>query len=278
MKTIQATLAAVLVLAAAATARAEEASEPQASGPQASEVQPPGTARDPAKEAKDDKADLIPGEIGGTATTATDYVFRGLSQTDQKPAVQAGIEWKHDSGLFLGVWGSNVDFSDGDQASAEMDWYGGVRSSYAGFDFDLRGIYYSYPGADVPRRYDYWEVGFSIARPVVENLTVSAGYNFSPDYFAESGQAHYLHAEAAYTLGFLPIPVKLSAGLGRQMIDDNAAFGTPDYWHWSVSAAVTLEKVELALTYHDTDIDRSNCGASLGVCGARVVASASVAF
>src|SRR4051812_17245106 len=65
-----------------------------------------------AQAAKTESDSWVPGKFTGTAAVATDYIFRGISQTDEKAAIQGSIEWHHDMGIFLGVWGSNVDFGD----------------------------------------------------------------------------------------------------------------------------------------------------------------------
>ena len=57
----------------------------------------------------------------GSAGGVSDYLFRGLSQTDRQPAVQAGVEFDHASGWYLGGWGSNVSWlSDGSTAGAPV--------------------------------------------------------------------------------------------------------------------------------------------------------------
>ena len=75
----------------------------------------------------------------------TDYVFRGFSQTDEKPAFQAGVDVGY--GIFyLGAWGSGVDQDFVGGSSAEIDLYGGITPSAGIFDFDFGFIYYWYPG------------------------------------------------------------------------------------------------------------------------------------
>ncbi|MGE5548534.1 MAG: TorF family putative porin [Solirubrobacterales bacterium] len=221
---------------------------------------------------------VLGGKFIGTATVASDYVFRGISQTDEAAAIQGGIEWHHKDGPFLGVWGSNVNFNDGNQASAEIDWYGGYAGTYRSLGYDARVIYYSYPGADTPRTYDFWELGLALTHEPVTGLTLTLGYNISPDYFNESGVGQYARAEAAYAVSGLPMPLKLSAGVARQFIEDNTAFGTPDYWTWSLGVATEVSGLSLGLTYSDTDIDKSRCGNGSGVCGARLIVNASYSF
>src|SRR3546814_12414933 len=86
----------------------------------------------------------IPGTFAANVALGTDYVFRGISQTDEEPTVQGGFDWSHDSGIYLGIWGSNVDFDDGDEAHLETDIYGGWKPTWNGFTFDVGGIYYLY--------------------------------------------------------------------------------------------------------------------------------------
>ena len=77
----------------------------------------------------------FPGTFSANAGLVTEYRFRGLDQSSQKPAIQGGIDWSMETGLndtsvYLGTWGSNVDFGDGDKASAEIDYYGGITGSF----------------------------------------------------------------------------------------------------------------------------------------------------
>ena len=70
-------------------------------------------------------------------TLASEYIYRGIGQTNRKPAVQGGVDYAHSSGVYLGAWGSNVSWlSDGSSTvsnSLEMDFYGGFKN--AGGDF-----------------------------------------------------------------------------------------------------------------------------------------------
>lgn len=81
------------------------------------------------------------------------YVFRGLAQTDEDPALQGGFDLAHASGLYAGLWGSNIswisDFGSSDGGnSLELDIYGGYRGVFGDSDigYDLGLIYYWYPG------------------------------------------------------------------------------------------------------------------------------------
>lgn len=93
----------------------------------------------------------------GNVGLYSQYVFRGISQTDTKPAVQGGFDLGHKSGFYVGTWASNVSWlSDatvgqpsGSTVSSSMEWdfYGGYKGSLpADFGYDLGVLYYWYPG------------------------------------------------------------------------------------------------------------------------------------
>ncbi len=87
--------------------------------------------------------------LSGTAALTTDYIFRGVSNTDENPAVQASFDAAY--GMFYaGVWGSNTDFGDG----IEIDYYAGIKPTWGKFTFDIAGLYYTYPGFN---SIDYFE-------------------------------------------------------------------------------------------------------------------------
>jgi uncharacterized protein (TIGR02001 family) len=86
----------------------------------------------------------------------SDYLFRGISQTRGKPALSAGADYSHSSGLYAGIWGSTIKWvSDAQNTSVplEVDVYGGYKNAFAGGDwnYDVGLITYNYPGTkDVP--------------------------------------------------------------------------------------------------------------------------------
>ncbi len=87
--------------------------------------------------------------LTGNLALASDYRFRGVSQTYQRPAVQAGLDYTHSSGLYAGTWMSNVSgnsYNNG--AGLEWDLYGGYRLAVApDVTLDLGVLAYAYPGA-----------------------------------------------------------------------------------------------------------------------------------
>lgn len=82
----------------------------------------------------------------------TDYVFRGISQSQHQPAVQGGVDYAHSSGLYVGVWGSTIkwvnrsDFAYQKDNNLELDLYGGYKGAVGDFTYDVGAIRYFYPG------------------------------------------------------------------------------------------------------------------------------------
>jgi uncharacterized protein (TIGR02001 family) len=190
-------------------------------------------------------------EIVGNVAVLSDYVFRGISQTDEQAAIQGGLDIGLPSGFYLGTWGSNVGFA----RSVELDVYGGIAPSVSGFDLNLGVTYYGYPGADDEgAELDFIEPGA-----------------YSPEYTGESGSAMY--GQVGASVAIPSSPVSLSGSLGYQSIDDNDAFTLPDYMNWSAGASVGVLGASLGVSVIGTDVDNDefNCD----ICDTRVVFSLS---
>ncbi len=220
--------------------------------------------------------DLVPGEFTASVALASEYIFRGISQTDEAPAIQGGIDWSMPAGpvsLYLGTWASNVDF-DVDE-TLELDGYGGVTGKLGPLDWDLGAIYYAYPGAGPD--YDYIEGKVALGYAPYEIVKLGARYHYSPDFFAESGDGHYLIGTVSIAPD-LPLNVTFSGALGHQWIEDNTVFGAPDYTDWSIGVTAEIEGFAVSATYVDTDLDDDDCFGGLDWCGARGVVAISRKF
>ena len=210
--------------------------------------------------------------FSGSAALTNDYTFRGISQTGEAPAVQAGISGEIGS-VYLGTWGSSLDFGSvdaDDRATAEVDLFGGVATSLGGAaDIDLGVIYYVYPGGGFDG-YDFVEFALGLSRGFA-SLSAGVSAAYSPDFFGDSGSAIYLSGSLG--LDIPTTPLSLSASLGRQSIDDNDAFGTPDYVDYSVGASLSALGVSLGAAAVGTNLDESDCFGGDPLCKARVVLS-----
>ncbi|PIW26954.1 MAG: hypothetical protein COW30_12405 [Rhodospirillales bacterium CG15_BIG_FIL_POST_REV_8_21_14_020_66_15] len=229
----------------------------------------------------------FPGTFSANAGLVTEYRFRGLDQSNKNPAIQGGIDWSVDTGVggtsvYLGTWGSNVDFGSttATGASAEMDFYGGVSGSFNNIGWDVGLIYYAYPGAASSLNYDFWEASLGLSYDIMDGLSVGAKYAYSPEFFADSGAAHWIEGNVSYA-----VPVKVLAGItldasiGYQKIEKNATFAQPDYVTWSVGASLGItENVSIGVHYIDTDISSGDTNATPALADGTVVASLTASF
>lgn len=236
------------------------------------------------------RAQIAIGETGLTATingtVASDYLFRGISQTRSRPATQATVELAHDVGLYVGGFVSNVRFA-GTDARQEVDLFGGYRRAFAGFNFDLFGIWYTYPGFDrAPGQFNlnYAEVGLKVTREVGP-VTLGAVFNYSPNFFGSSGDAYYVEGQADWKTGVFD--TVLGGRLAYQAIQRNPRFGTPDYVWWGITlsrdfAIPSVGTVTATVGYFQTDISRRDCapldGRGQDICGARAFGSLAMKF
>lgn len=217
-------------------------------------------------------------EFSANVALTSDYVFRGISQTDEQPAIQGGFDYNHASGLYAGIWGSNVDFGEdtgdglGRRAQMELDLYAGFASKLANrLGYDVGVIYYSYPGAGSGRNYNFTEVYGKLSYdfgPAAANV----GVNYSNDFFASSGNAAYYYGEVEVPVGKR---LKVGAHIGRQNIDDNNAYGTPDYTDYRIGLSADYAGFGFGLHYTDTSLNKSDCFGGSDLCDGRLVFSVS---
>ena len=115
-------------------------------------------------------------EFESNVALSSDYVWRGMTQTAEEPAISGGFDIAGESGLYFGTWASNVEFGDG--AALELDWYAGYANELDnGFSYDIGYLAYTYPGED---SLDFEEiyVGFGYS---YFGYTFSSGQDSAPD-------------------------------------------------------------------------------------------------
>ncbi|HUU66061.1 MAG TPA: TorF family putative porin [Methyloceanibacter sp.] len=220
--------------------------------------------------------------LGGTATFTTDYVFRGISNTTQNPAVQASLDASY--GIFyLGMWGSNVDFGGGpygqDLANLEIDYYAGITPEWKGISFDIAGLYYTYPGAyDPGGNFDYFELKTGASYTFGEAFTFGVTNYWSPEFFGETGDADALELSGEYAFSnkwwiFTP---SVSGLIGWQWTE------SADYTYWNAGLTLGfMENWSADIRYWDTDFSDAGCAAFSGFtnnCDSRVVGTISASF
>jgi uncharacterized protein (TIGR02001 family) len=218
-------------------------------------------------------------------TGTSDYVFRGLSQTDNDPTIQGAINLGY--GIFYaGVWASGLDFEPvGNDAQIEADWYAGIKPTWGPLTFDFGVIYYSYPGANFALGgpdLDYIEYKAGVSGSPFANAVLGATVYYSDDSFAETGEVFTYEGTAAYTFHAIgPFTPTVSGTLGYVDAKDAAylAFnGVDSYTYWNAGLALTVEKITFDFRYWDTDVPSTAAACFSDYCSERFVFSATVAL
>ncbi len=185
-------------------------------------------------------------DVTGNVTLATDYVFRGVTQTDHGPAIQGGFDVGHGQ-FYAGSWASNVEFGDG--TNLELDLYAGVTPSAAGFDFDLGGIFYAYPGSpDGAGEQDFFEAFAGVSRSHGD-FGWDAKLSWSPDFYLESGSAWYGELGASYLIAET---FAVDARIGLSRFDDLTG---ADYEDYQIGASTSWIGVDWDLRWHHSELD-----------------------
>lgn len=178
------------------------------------------------------------------AAVTSDYVFRGVSQTDEGPALQIGADYAFGPGFYVGVWGSNVDFGD-DGTDAEIDTYIGWNSDLTeSLNLDVAFNRYNYIGTRSEfGDYDYNELISTLA---TGPFSFTLGY--TNDVYASDTDSFYYAA----ALGLTP-------GDGDWGVDFGAGYTTfesgvaDDYTDYFISVSHPLGPFSAALGYYGTD-------------------------
>jgi len=186
-----------------------------------------------------------------SATAASNYLFRGVSQTENRPAV-FGAARVTDDQFYAGVGIENVDFRNG--TDAEYDLSAGWTPIFTGFRFDLGVLRYGYINEPAHSHIDTVDLKGVVLHDFGPT-TLGAAIYYEPDYFGSGHQGEYFEGRASYR-----IIEGLTAGgaLGRQLVDEGVDHTT---WNLGLNYAV-IKSIALDLRYYDTN-DR-NLGSLYG--------------
>lgn len=169
-------------------------------------------------------------EFSGNAAVASNYIWRGVTQSHDNAAGQGGLDWSHDSGLYAGTWVSNVDFS-GAGDGYEMDVYAGFGGEAGGLGYDLGIISYQYP---VTPNVNFTEAYISGTMSIV---TVGAAYTFDAASGNDGGVFDsgdlYVNGSVDFSAG--KSDVSVYAGSYMFTNDGEPGVGDVDYVHYGAS-------------------------------------------
>jgi uncharacterized protein (TIGR02001 family) len=214
---------------------------------------------------------LFANELHGYATLASDYVFRGVSQSNEDPTLQAGLEYQHQDGVFVGLFAARTDYPDSrfgtNQGNMEIDAYLGFsRAAGRHWSWDVAVQHYDFPdssGFD----YSYNELAANLHFRDILRLgtTVSndAAANGAGGWTAEIGLRHPLGKwfQASGTLGHY----------------DFKQVGWDDYRYWDLGISAVAGAFTFDARYFDTS-DGAESFASPRLTRGRVVLSVSAGF
>lgn len=182
-------------------------------------------------------------ELSANIGFTSNYLFRGVTQTDDQAAVQGGLDFEHEGGFYIGTWASNVDFGDGD-SGYEIDAYFGVAGEIgaSGVGFDVGYIYYAYPSLDDA---DLGEIYGAL------------------DFMGLYGMINYvtnaddsdLEGTISYELGYsfdVTADIALGATVGHVAWDQS---DWEDYTWWSLYLTKSTSMGDFTFAYTQNDID-----------------------
>jgi uncharacterized protein (TIGR02001 family) len=198
------------------------------------------------------------GEFSSTITAASEYDFRGFSQSAKDPALQGSLDYAFDNGFAIGAWASNVDFEplDGD---IELDLYASYSADVSDtLSWNVGAVYYLYPGSDdvtvdlgggetevLPAIGEYWEayVGLNVGPVALKQW-------YADDLYEAGESGLYTEANAAFPFGESGFSLLAHVGYSWGDYWDDAGGEIFDY---SVGVGYDFSNFSLALKYTGTD-------------------------
>jgi len=174
-------------------------------------------------------------DVTANVGATSNYLWRGVSLSNEAAAVSGGVDYSHASGAYAGVWQS----SEGASGSAETDVYAGFSGEAEGVSYDIGFVSYMYP--QTTPSVDFAEVYFS------------AGYEFAEFFYANSSDLELGTGKGSDYMALTLSYDKFSVVYGDYSFDDSSN----DYTHVDLGVALTDE---LSLTYSQNDITGDDDG------------------
>ena len=204
-----------------------------------------------------DKKEASPHTFTGNLNLVSEYRYRGISQTNNKPAVQGGFDYSHASGVYVGTWASNVSWlSDGGAGtvsnSLEWDIYGGYKGAVGDFGYDVGLLYYYYPGK-YPAGFNSPDTLEAYIAGSYKTVTLKYSHAMTDLFgFIDSKGSGYLDLSATYDLGN---GFGLVGHYGYQMVPSTNGRSRSDcsYGDWKIGVTTEVVGMTVGLSYIGTD-------------------------
>ncbi|MBF0098593.1 MAG: hypothetical protein HQM04_05620 [Magnetococcales bacterium] len=195
-------------------------------------------------------------ELTGNITALSDYVSRGVSNSDHNPVLQGTATMTHaPSGLYLTLFGSSIKFTPTDTApDMELNLSGGWSRELSDITLDLGVIHYFYPGGDRALKFYYDEFYLGLGG-AIEKLQLNGKYSYSPSFGGSvlGSSASYLEGSVAHPL---PYEMTLTAHYGLSFGAYFASAEANDVDHYSdfsLGLAKEFFGLNASLTWNTTD-------------------------
>ena len=184
-------------------------------------------------------------EFSGVATLTSEYIYRGLEMSEGDPALQLGLDYEHDSGLFVGVWASTIDIRTAmGSRDTELDYYAGFHyAATSPLTATVTLLRYSYPGQTGMHRYDYAEV--LVNATWRDRYSMELGYTSNLYGLDRIGRHWELRTEWPVANAWV-----ISAALGGNDMSDASV---SPYLHWNVGASTRLSRLTLDLRWYNNE-------------------------
>jgi uncharacterized protein (TIGR02001 family) len=195
---------------------------------------------------------------------ASDYTSRGLSQTNERPALQGGLDYVHASGFYAGVWGSNISWiRDAETAehssnSLELDLYGGYAHQFGDFSIDVGVLRFQYPG-----KFDRaWKNDTGLENPNTTEGYAAVSWKFLSFKFSHAfTRLLGFHGSKGSNYYDLSANHEIVKNLTLQAHFGHQTFKGPDfdsYNDWKLGAVYQYGGIDFGLHYVDTDLDNAS--------------------
>lgn len=184
--------------------------------------------------------------ITGSATVVSDYRFRGFSQSDEEAAIQGGFTIGHDSGLYVGTWGSSIGFNNG----TEIDVFAGFAKEVTpGLTADIGATVYLYPGANNTTVIE----PYASLTGAIGPATVKGGIAWAPGGQNSLGDASGVYLYSDVGVQIPDTPFKLKGHVGYAKSDSFLGGLDGEVFDYSVGVDVTWKVLTLGVSYVNTD-------------------------
>jgi uncharacterized protein (TIGR02001 family) len=188
----------------------------------------------------------VAADYSAYAALTTNYVYRGVTQSDNAAAIQLGIDAVTENGFFLGAWGSTVDIEFGSTGGRdiELNFYGGYSRNVSDrWTVAAQAVMYVYPGQTGSIDYDYEE--YSLTANLDDRIWLEFAY--SPDLYHSGSSTTNIELFSERPLSSR---WTLSGGIGHY---DTSDLSGRSYNYWQLGVTRSMEWAELDFRYHDTD-------------------------